>query len=103
MALKASLDCSVVMVDTRSAFLMELERALPDVIVADSNLPMFDGMTAFALAKAQCPNVPFMFCTGPVPDAIKAKALTLGATAWLSKDNLEEFVCVVRQLCGDKK
>lgn len=101
MALKASLNCSVVTVDTKHDFLMELERAVPNVIVADSNLPMFDGMTAFALAKAQCPEVPFLFCTGPVPEAIKLKALALGAKAWLSKDDLDEFVLTVRRLCGE--
>lgn len=101
MALKASLDCSVVNVDTKVAFLAELNRMLPDVIVADSNLPMFDGMTAFAMAKVQCPSVPFVFCTGPVPEAIKIKALTLGAKAWLSKDDLAGMVKAVRKFCGD--
>lgn len=101
MALNASLNCSVVTVDTKADFLTELSRAMPDVIVADSNLPMFDGMTAFTLAKEQCPSVPFLFCTGPVPEAIKLKALTLGAKAWLSKDNLNEFVLTVRKFCGD--
>lgn len=99
LALKASLNCSVVTVDTRAEFLSELNQATPDIIVADSNLPMFDGMTAFSLAKQQCPEVPFLFCTGQVPDAIKTKALELGAKAWLSKDNLGEFVLMVRKFC----
>lgn len=100
MTLKANMACHVVTVGARPAFLLELEHALPDIIISDSNIPSFDGLAALALAKHRCPEVPFVFCSGAVSEDVKATALALGAKAWLSKDNLDRLALVVRKLCG---
>ena len=39
-------------VDTREAFLHELESYRPDVILSDYTLPRFDGMAALSLARS---------------------------------------------------
>ena len=50
-------------VDTREAFLHELESQPPDVILSDHGLPSFDGFAALAVAHEKCPDVPFIFVT----------------------------------------
>jgi CheY-like chemotaxis protein len=102
MSLRASMACHVIVVGSREEFLAELERALPDVIISDSNLPGFDGLSALALAKLYCPEVPFVFCSGAVSEEMKTTALALGGKAWLSKDNLDHLVMAVEKLCGER-
>ena len=48
---KAQVDFTVRRVDTREDFLRELEEQTPDVILADYNLPSFDGLTALKLVR----------------------------------------------------
>ena len=50
-------------VDTKEAFLAELQHHPPDVILSDHGLPSFDGFTALAIARDKCPDVPFIFVT----------------------------------------
>ncbi len=101
LSLRANTACQVAVVCSRSEFLAELDRAQPDVIISDSNIPSFDGLAALALAKQHCPEVPFIFCSGAVSEEVKKTALALGAKAWLSKDDLEHLALTVCRLCGD--
>jgi FOG: CheY-like receiver len=96
--LKRSLRCNVVVVDSRTEFLAELERAAPDVIISDSALPRFDGFAALALAQERCPEVPFIFCSGNQHPKLQSDALAKGVTAWVSKDQLERLDDVVRKI-----
>lgn len=102
MSLRASMTCHVIVVGSREEFLTELERALPNVIISDPNLPGFDGLSALALAKQHCPEVPFVFCSGAVSEEVKTKALALGVKAWSSKDHLDHLVMAVGKLCGER-
>ncbi|MGC3959218.1 MAG: response regulator [Verrucomicrobiota bacterium] len=101
MSLKAMTTCHVAVVCSRQEFLAELDHALPDVIISDSNIPSFDGLAALALAKRYCPEVPFIFCSGVVSEEVKTTALTLGAKAWLSKDDLEYLALAVYGFCNE--
>ena len=102
MSLRASMACHLVVVGSREEFRAELDRALPDVIISDSSLPGFNGLSALALANQHCPEVPFLFCSGTVSEEVKATALALGAKAWVSKDNLDHLVMAVQKLCGER-
>jgi len=101
MSLRASMACHVVLVGSREEFLAELDRALPDVIISDSNLPGFDGLAALKLANHHCPEIPFIFCSGKFPEEVKTTALALGVKAWVSKDDLDHLVMAVQRLCGE--
>jgi CheY-like chemotaxis protein len=102
MSLRASMACHVIVVGSREEFLAELERALPDVIISDPILRGFDGLSALALAKQHCPEVPFIFCSGMAAEEIKATALARGARAWASKDHLDHLVMTVANLCRER-
>lgn len=102
MSLRASMACHVIVVASRDEFLAELDRARPDVIISDTNLPSFDGLSALALAKQYCPEVPFVVCSGVVSEDLKTTALALGVKAWLSKDHIDHLVMAVGKLCGER-
>src|SRR5438552_3560372 len=70
-------------VDAKESFLHELEHHTPDVILSDHGLPTFDGFTALAIAKDQCPAVPFIFVTGSLGEEMTIKAFESGATDYV--------------------
>ena len=75
-------------VDTREAFLRELDDFGPDLILSDYTLPRFDGMTALSLARARIPTVPFFIVTGSVNEETAVGCMKAGATDYLLKNNL---------------
>src|SRR4051812_26890646 len=75
-------------VDSRDAFLRELESFRPDVILSDYTLPRFDGMTALSLARERVPSIPFLIVTGSVNEETAVGCMKAGATDYLLKSNL---------------
>jgi len=61
---KAGIEPSVLRVETRQDFLHALESFVPDLILSDSSMPGFDGLSALRLAREQAPNTPFIFVSG---------------------------------------
>jgi two-component system, cell cycle sensor histidine kinase and response regulator CckA len=75
-------------VDSRDAFLQELEEFRPDLILSDYTLPRFDGMTALSLARERVPSIPFLIVTGSVNEETAVGCMKAGATDYLLKSNL---------------
>ena len=84
-------------VETREAFLRELELELPDVILSDHGLPHFDGFSALAIAKEKCPDVPFLFVTGSLGEEMIIETLKRGATDYVLKHRLGKLVPAVQR------
>src|SRR6185312_462365 len=81
---QAGLDCAFERVESEAEFREALERS-PDLILSDSNVPGFDGLSALAVAQAQSPDIPFIFVTGNTdPDAAKV-AGEHGASGFVPK------------------
>ncbi len=78
-------------VATREAYLAEL-RNHPDIILADYSLPGFDGNEALALAREQCPNIPFVFVSGAMGEERAIESLKQGATDYVLKQRLSRLV-----------
>jgi two-component system cell cycle sensor histidine kinase/response regulator CckA len=75
-------------VDSREAFLDELDQFRPDLILSDYTLPRFDGMTALSLARERAPTIPFLIVTGSVNEETAVGCMKAGATDYLLKSNL---------------
>ncbi len=75
-------------VETQQAFLRELERFRPSVILSDHGLPTFDGFTALSLAQKKAPDTPFIFVTGSLGEEMTVQALKSGATDFVLKHRL---------------
>ena len=75
-------------VDTEDAFLQELERYRPSVILSDHGLPAFDGFSALSIAQEKAPDVPFIFVTGSLGEEMAINALKTGATDFVLKHHL---------------
>ncbi|MEY2427164.1 MAG: hypothetical protein QOJ40_49 [Verrucomicrobiota bacterium] len=75
-------------VDSEQAFLRELDRFDPSLILSDHGLPAFDGFTALTIAQNKAPDVPFIFVTGSLGEEMTIKALKSGATDFVLKHRL---------------
>jgi DNA-binding NtrC family response regulator len=84
-------------VDTKEAFLYELEARRPDVILSDHGLPSFDGFTALALAQEKCPEVPFIFVTNALSWDMDIDKLVEGVTDFVPKKELSMLAPTVRR------
>jgi PAS domain S-box-containing protein len=89
---QGGLSFEVKRVETRDDFVHELEQRPPDVILSDHGLPAFDGFSALALARDQCPDVPFIFVTGTMGEEVAIDSLRSGATDYVLKNRLSNLV-----------
>ena len=75
-------------VDTREEFIKGIQEFKPDLILADYTLPSFDGLSALAIAREQCPELPFIFVTGSLNEETAVECMKSGATDYVLKDHL---------------
>src|SRR5690348_6284677 len=90
---RAGLGCSIERVQSECEFRKALGRS-PDLILSESNLPGFDGLTALTIAHSVRPSIPFIFLTAH-SDGIAPMAAD-GAAGFVSKSDLSELPTVVR-------
>lgn len=91
----AGLVCQITRVDTETAMRDFLARAGADIILADYTLPSFDGLSALRVAKAVCPEAPFLFVSGTLGEEVAIEALRTGATDYILKTGLGKLVPAV--------
>ncbi len=63
--LSEGLVCEIRRVDDRENFTAAVEQGGFELVLADYSLPSFDGPSALSIAKEKCPDVPFVFVSGP--------------------------------------
>jgi len=76
---------------TRDAFAAAAMPGRHDLILADYVLPTFDGVSALGIARAQCPDTPFIFCSGTLGEEVAVEALKNGATDYVTKQRLDRM------------
>ena len=84
---------------TREDFTAAAVPGRHDIILADYVLPTFDGLAALDIAREQCPDMPFVFCSGTLGEDVAVEALKIGATDYVTKQRLDRLPrTVVRAL-----
>ncbi len=74
-----------------------------DLILADYVLPTFDGISALAIARAQCPEIPFVFVSGTLGEETAVEALKNGAVDYVTKQRLERLPRTVLRALAEAK
>jgi two-component system, cell cycle sensor histidine kinase and response regulator CckA len=85
-----------VRVETESDYLAQLETR-PDIVLSDSNLPLFDGFDALDLLRRSGLNIPFVLVSGRVGEDLAVEAMKRGAWDYLLKDRLTRLGESVRR------
>ena len=94
---EGNIPCQSQLVDTRQAFVAALKEGRMDLILADYSIPGFDGMTALALARQHCPDVPFLFVSATIGEELAIDAMHQGATDYVLKQRLGRLVPSVQR------
>jgi two-component system, cell cycle sensor histidine kinase and response regulator CckA len=90
-------------VETREDFLKGIQDFVPNLILADFALPSFDGLSALAIAREQCPEVPFIFVTGSLSEEIAVECMKSGAADYVLKDHLVRIGTAVKGALEKKR
>jgi diguanylate cyclase (GGDEF)-like protein len=84
---QAGYACSYQCVVNEAQMRAALRAGLPDLILSDFSLPGFDGMSALAIARAEAPDIPFIFLSGTIGEERAIEALKCGAIDYVLKSN----------------
>jgi PAS domain S-box-containing protein len=95
------LETQIVRVDTRKGFEAALASGRFDVILADYNLPAFDGRAAQVLAADARPDTPFIFLSGSIGEELAVDRLKEGATDYVLKDRMARLPSAVRRALAE--
>jgi len=92
---KAGLVFESLRVETRDAFVQALESFRPDLVLADYNLPTYDGLHALRLLRERQPDLPFVFVTGTMGEEMAVDSLHQGADDYIIKDRIHRLPSAV--------
>ncbi len=90
-------------VETKDAFMKELENSTPDIILTDYKLPSFYGSSALTIAKMICPDVPVIFVTGALGEEMAVEILKKGATDYILKHRLSHLAPAIQRALREVK
>src|SRR6202022_87270 len=89
--------CETTRVQTGAEFLAALKNGGVDLILADYQLPSFEGLSALKLAQSERPDLPFIFVSGTLGEEVAIEALKIGATDYILKTRLARLVPSVQR------
>jgi len=95
---KAGIKFTSKRVGTRESFIKAIEYFPPDIILAENNLPSFDGLSALEIAKQKCPGVPVIFVTVALNEEFAVEILKNGAADYIVKDRLWRLAPVIKRV-----
>lgn len=90
-------------VSTEADYRQALTECTPDLILADYNLPGFDGLRALAIAREQQPLAPFIFVSGALGEEIAIETLKSGATDYVLKNRLKRLGPAVERALAEAR
>ncbi len=90
--------CVIHRVESRAAFASALTDGQVDLILAEYNVPRFNGGMALELAQKLAPGVPVILLSATLPGKRRIELLSGGATDCISKDELDRLVPSVRRV-----
>ncbi|NHK32641.1 MAG: PAS domain S-box protein, partial [Asgard group archaeon] len=95
--------CEITLVDNREDFISSIENNNYDVILADYNLPTFDGFSALEISKKQAKDIPFIFISGVLGEETAIETLKKGAVDYVIKTRLERLVPAIERALREKE
>jgi len=84
------------LVETEEAFREALNQK-PEVILADYNLPSFNGLSALKIKQVISPTIPLIIILGTIGEEFATECIKAGATDYVLKDKLFRLVPVIKR------
>ncbi|MDX2153594.1 MAG: ATP-binding protein [Bryobacteraceae bacterium] len=99
---RAGLPLRVRRVLTRADYMQALRDKRYDLILADFNLPDFDGIDALDMARRLSPNTPFILVSGMLGEELAVESLKRGATDYVLKQRLDRLPLAVERALSER-
>jgi len=93
---------STVVVQTEAAFERELRVRLPDIVLADYNLPQWQAMEALEVMRRHGLDIPLILVSGALGDVTAVECIKRGATDYVLKDGLARLPEAIRRALQEK-
>ncbi len=81
----------------REAFINEISRFKPDIILSDYSMPQFNGLEALEILQNSEYSCPFIIITGALDEETAVSCIKAGANDYLVKDRLIRLPSAIRQ------
>jgi DNA-binding NtrC family response regulator len=99
---RSGFSASIAVVQTESDFERRLHASLPDVVVADYNLPQWKGMEALRVLRREGLDIPLILVSGALGDVTAVECIKQGATDYVLKDGLARLPEAVRRALKER-
>lgn len=100
---KDGFDVAANIVQDEAEFTQSLRAHPPEVVLADYNLPMWKGMDALKVLRAEALDIPMILVSGALGDVTAVECIRQGATDYVLKDGLARLPEVVRRALREKQ
>ncbi len=100
---KGGFSFSVVVVQTEAEFERELRLQSPDVVIADYNLPQWEGIEALEVLRRAGLDIPLILVSGALGDVTAVECIKRGATDYVLKDGLARLPEAVRRALQERR
>lgn len=94
---------SVVVVQTEVEFEREVHTHPPDVVLADYNLPQWQGMEALEVLRREGLDIPLILVSGALGDVTAVECIKRGATDYVMKDSLGRLPEAIRRALQERR
>ncbi len=93
----SGISCQITLVQSASEFSEALSDKEYELILADYNLPSYDGLSALHFSRENYPDIPFIFVSGMMGEDAAIAGLTQGAIDYVLKNNLKRLATAVQR------
>src|SRR6266436_5370098 len=99
---KGGFSVSAAVVQTEAEFERQLRLQRPDVVIADYNLPQWQGMDALDVLRREGLDTPLILVSGALGDVTAVECIKAGATDYVLKDGLARLPEAIRRALREK-
>jgi PAS domain S-box-containing protein len=100
---RGNLKVEVRRVETEAAFRHHLVSSFIDIVLADYNVPGFDGFAALEISRELAPETPFIFVSGSIGEERAVMALQGGATDYILKDRMSRLPLAITRALRERQ
>jgi signal transduction histidine kinase len=100
---KGGFSVHATVVQTEAEFDRQLHAELPDIVLADYNLPTWKGQEALEVLRRHGLDIPMILVSGSLGEIMAVECIKWGATDYVLKENLARLPEAVRRALREKE
>src|SRR6202166_4647694 len=100
---KGGFSISVRVVQSEVEFERQLRLHTPDIVLADYNLPQWQGMEAVEVLRREGLDIPLILVSGALGDITAVECIKRGATDYVLKDGLARLPEAIRRALQERR